>query len=775
MSDTPTITNSQDSPRQRAGDIMLWVGVNNRLPADKLPPGLVADAQNVRMRNGDIEPRLGVVKPGWLNQATGAEVLPAGSSLLGVGTFADPNTREWQITAADGLAWACCPNNYRHNIPLPTGVKLLSACFFVQAFNQLFCFRGRYLRPLVIRAWENGFEDVVPLYDATKTYNAAVISLEQDADEMAYGPYLATSSVTSAGNRVTVVTTTGHGYVTGADIVVKGANQAEYNGRFNITVVDATTFTYYFGGSATPTATGTIKVSNNDQVWKATGDRLTPAIGAVTVTSNVVSIASNAHGFVAGDLVRVEGATPAALNGTFVVQAGSTANIIQYNVTTADTTATGTIYVYRMKTTAGHTPDTNPEAWTRVWNVLPNADDAVFMNGRLLVPTAYTPGADDYDDTSSYTKKDYIVAMDIFDPVHFRFTNGFRINQGDDSEITNIVKYDANTAIVLKGKVWGVLNNLNADYSQITFDLRGGVYGCPALRAAIAAGKNIYFPSPGRGLTGLNQTENGILQSVDKAFSADIKKWVDRINWNLIDQQRLAWWNNCLYWAVSLGNAKQNNCVLVYDFETQQWVSCDTGAQLSVREFFKATLNGRERLLFAGNDGWANLMEEATAGDQTAGGWEEIPTLVQFRGDLFGMPGQKQFPLVELGLGVWNATFTVTLTSGGMRTVRTAVTDKTFSRTRYLKPFYAPPWDPLNAQQDWSRPNRGDYSVQLRDGMRLDGTGPLQFQEIFLRASAKTFRASYALITVTNRTGRLVVKHVVPTAAAGEQRYGLTL
>ena len=781
------VNGPQDEPRQRVGEAywpdyllnlaIVWSGVNNRLPPDKLPNGLVANAVNVRMRNGDIEPRLGLVKPGWLNAVTGSTVTAAGSVLYGGGVFADPATREWLIYAADGGAYACAPNNFRQGINLPTGVKLIGPCAFVQAFNQFFCFRGRNLAPLVIRTWATGFEDVLALYNPATVYQAAIQNIEQAADELSYGPFLALTGLTRVGNVATAVTSQPHGYVTGADVTVRGATPTEYNGRFNVTVVDAYTFTYQFAGSSTATASGTISCSNMKLHWRALGDRLTLAAGALTGSTTVATVTYAGHGLGTGDWVTISGATPAGYNGLVQVQSVPDSSHFTYTVVAGlATPASGTIYVSKSTVTAGHTPDTNPEAWQQIYNVLPNADEGIFINGRLLVPTAYTPGDTGYDSTSSWTKKDYIVALDIFDPVHFTFTNGFRINQGDDSELTNLVKFDNNTVIVTKGKRWGILSNLQSgDYSQITFDLHAGLYGCPAVRSALAIGKNVYFPSAGRGLVSLEQTSQGLLQGVDVPFSADVKAWMDRINWNAVSQQRVAWWNDYLYWAVALDSSATNNAVLVYDFENRQWVSLDQGTQLSVKEFVVATLNGRERLFCLGNDGWINLLEEATAGDQTATGWAEIGTDVTLKGHLFGQPAQKTFPLVELGVAVWNANFTVSVTSGGMRSTRTALSGKTFSRTKYLKPFDATPWNPLNAAQDWGRPNRGDYSVQLLNGMILDGCSTLQWQELFLRPSTKTFRASYALIRIQNTAGRLKIKAVTPAAQNGERRMGVMI
>ncbi|MGH2669778.1 MAG: DUF4397 domain-containing protein, partial [bacterium] len=68
----------------------------------------------------------------------------------------------------------------------------------------------------------------------------------------------AISTLTSTGTTATVVTAASHGFVTNDIVTINGASQAEYNGSFAVTVVNATTFTYTTNGTpaATP-ATGT--------------------------------------------------------------------------------------------------------------------------------------------------------------------------------------------------------------------------------------------------------------------------------------------------------------------------------------------------------------------------------------------------------------------------------------------------------------------------------------------------------------------------------------
>ena len=70
-------------------------------------------------------------------------------------------------------------------------------------------------------------------------------------------PYQKTTTITRSGSTATA-TCTGHGLLTNDYAVIKGANQFEYNGVFQVTVTDANTFTFTVSGTPATPATGTI-------------------------------------------------------------------------------------------------------------------------------------------------------------------------------------------------------------------------------------------------------------------------------------------------------------------------------------------------------------------------------------------------------------------------------------------------------------------------------------------------------------------------------------
>jgi len=87
------------------------------------------------------------------------------------------------------------------------------------------------------------------------------------------GPYKSVSLIRSG--TTATATVTAHGYSIGDTVRVKGADQADYNGWFEIQSADSNTFTYTVSDSATTPATGTITVKKlGDDQAKTTYDRL---------------------------------------------------------------------------------------------------------------------------------------------------------------------------------------------------------------------------------------------------------------------------------------------------------------------------------------------------------------------------------------------------------------------------------------------------------------------------------------------------------------------
>lgn len=96
-------------------------------------------------------------------------------------------------------------------------------------------------------------------------------------------PYQKSTTITRSGSTATA-TCTAHGLTTGSKALIKGANQAEYNGLHIITNTGANTFTFTVSGTPTTPATGTILT---------TGVLIAGKTDGVGVISDIRSLASN--------------------------------------------------------------------------------------------------------------------------------------------------------------------------------------------------------------------------------------------------------------------------------------------------------------------------------------------------------------------------------------------------------------------------------------------------------------------------------------------------
>lgn len=120
-----------------------------------------------------------------------------------------------------------------------------------------------------------------------------------------------------------------HGYKTGQFVRIAGAVQAEYNGDFQITVIDPTTFTYSVAGAPATPATGTIT---------ATG-----IIGITRSGSIATAVLPAPANFKSNQLMRMAGAGQAEYNGDFAVTVVDSTHFTFPVTGTPATPATGTI------------------------------------------------------------------------------------------------------------------------------------------------------------------------------------------------------------------------------------------------------------------------------------------------------------------------------------------------------------------------------------------------------------------------------------------------
>ena len=155
-----------DDPIAKDGD-RGFIGFNNRLRPDQLQPGMLADAQNVRMdRNGEAQVRKGVeliLAPLAVDEdalslpfdlPTALEEGDATTAILnddvvnaiyGSTGFSNPNniTSQYIVIAANAKAIAInVADETTTDIAYPAGLAITQSADMIQAFNKVFIFRN---------------------------------------------------------------------------------------------------------------------------------------------------------------------------------------------------------------------------------------------------------------------------------------------------------------------------------------------------------------------------------------------------------------------------------------------------------------------------------------------------------------------------------------------------------------------------------------------------------------------------------------------------------
>jgi len=176
-------------------------------------------------------------------------------------------------------------------------------------------------------------------YDLTAAHNGTwVIATVPDADTFTYSTG---ATLPSPGGGSTVRPAAGprayawvaaHGYTTGDQVFIDGADPVDYNGLHTIDVIDANRFSYALPSDPDPDGFGGLA-----------GLNISATVNAL-VKTNIARAQSIAHGFTTGDAVTITGATPSDFNGNVTVTVVDS-NLFYYTIPsgTKQGNATGAI------------------------------------------------------------------------------------------------------------------------------------------------------------------------------------------------------------------------------------------------------------------------------------------------------------------------------------------------------------------------------------------------------------------------------------------------
>ena len=340
---------------------------------------------------------------------------------------------------------------------------------------------------------------------------------------------------------------------------------------------------------------------------------------------------------------------------------------------------------------------------------IPNSDHALFFGNRLLVP---------YD-------RDFIGVSDYLNYTRYApIMSSFRVQQGDDGEITGIQKVNNTTLAVFKNNSIFLVSNIYGDTSDATLDEVTRDFGAVSFKSTIQVGNDVWFLSSKRGVCSLSVTANGKVTATQQPISEAIQSTIDLIDWTKADKAVAATYSNRYYLAVTLkGSSTTNNAILVYDMLQKAWSGYDTGSAINVKEFISMDYQGKRRLFFLSNDGYVNLYDDElevcgfvdeVGAAEGALIYEQISDEITTRGYTANNIDQKKWRSAEVQISTNDPKFTVTtLYDGPEENGVKLITDKTFSRTKNDKPFDKPEYVQSNTNNDFFTKYREDYSVKL--------------------------------------------------------------
>lgn len=347
------------------------------------------------------------------------------------------------------------------------------------------------------------------------------------------------------------------------------------------------------------------------------GWKVTTASG-ITVSSTTATVFVTAHGYVAGQRVRIEQGNEAAFQGHEfdILSASANSFTIEVPAGTAADIAAG-IAIRRVKPPLwwdGSTAEfLRAEAGVPAEGVtykrLRSCAWAAYIGNRLWIP--------DGRDTVAISD---VLDPDLFDP----FFQSFRANQGSNDFLVAIHPWVEGQALVfLRNSIFlaqltdtsspgGTEFTVDAAVSRLT--LLTDEIGCVARRSVVTAGQYVFFLSDA-GVYRLDTQLDLKLRANTQPLSDAIADQLDEINTDYAYAAVAKWWNNRYYLAVPIGeNAELNNALFIWNALNQAWESRDTYA-VSLDELLVAGYESQRRLFTAARTGSLFLLDENEYGD----------------------------------------------------------------------------------------------------------------------------------------------------------------
>jgi hypothetical protein len=354
----------------------------------------------------------------------------------------------------------------------------------------------------------------------------------------------------------------------------------------------------------------------SNQQKKATS--ISQSSGTATITM------PSAHGYVAGEVIRLSGSDQSGFNLDAVIVSVPTTTTFTVSVPSGTgTNGSSNIFAQRV---------CSPLVW--------DGDPA---GGFVRVPIGSSPLGPTYSRMVSPTNgicayynnqvvicnsRDTVLISDVLDPdTYDPMLKSFRTNTGSNDYLVALHPYAdgqilafLRKSIFLGNIVISGSDGVSVDVTQSSLKLLTNEVGCSARMTVATAGKYIYFLAD-QGVYRLDNSQIDLaIRGNTLPLSEPVADIFASINQAAVNTANAVYFNNRYYLAIPTGTATAPNTLIIYNQLNESWESVDTNLP-ALDRLIVSDYGTQRRLFGASNQGAIFLLEEnESSNDDTAAG-----------------------------------------------------------------------------------------------------------------------------------------------------------
>ena len=379
---------------------------------------------------------------------------------------------------------------------------------------------------------------------------------------------ISAATVTGSSNTANITTSSNHNLVTGDLVTINdlGFSTTDPNGSAkSITKTGDTTFTYSLTASGDETYTvSSSSVVTTDFTKVASGAYTQPVeldSTDFTITNGEATVTVS-NTLSAGDNVVLTAAGGSTLTqGDSFVVSEASSSAFKFFVNTDDVTSQADVH-FTKRVSVG-----------LGFSHMPAPPYAVYHQRRLIMPFKFSVDAS----TDSFTSRgilDEIIASDILDTdTYDQVFAQYRFNAGEADFNVALHSFSEDNLIVFNRNSIHLVTNTTSLQSASTKLLTNEV-GCVARQSIQQVGNQVIFLSD-NGVYSTQFFDEYNLRGTETPLSEPINVTIQRINKAHQDKSVAVYFDNRYFLAVPLDTSTKNNAIIIYNFLNKQWESID--------------------------------------------------------------------------------------------------------------------------------------------------------------------------------------------------------